>query len=187
MKYIGLSLIFIFLFSGCGTFQAPIYRSPSSTTSSSTPSSPPPSSFFSQKKSPIALQWPLKNPRVNQHFKHGAKRSRHQGIDLKGTRGTPVYSAHEGYVLYAGQGFRGFGKMIILENPQGYATFYAHLDRILAKEGQYLRTGHQIGTVGQTGRATGPHLHFELRISRRAVNPLDYLPKIGPNYEFRSR
>jgi murein DD-endopeptidase MepM/ murein hydrolase activator NlpD len=157
---------FIFILSSCSSLKTPQFKGPgqNSTTRTSSPQA-------------IELEWPVPVPaRVTQKFKSGNKRSRHQGIDLGGPRGTPILAAHEGIVIYAGRDFRGFGNLVILENQMGYATFYAHLDKIQTQEGTRLRTGQQLGTMGRTGRATGVHLHFELRISKIAVDPLPYLP-----------
>jgi murein DD-endopeptidase MepM/ murein hydrolase activator NlpD len=99
-------------------------------------------------------------------------------VDLGGTKNSPVYAAHDGKVIYTGHGFHGYGKLIIIENPYGYATFYAHLNTINTKEGKYVTAGEKIGGMGRTGRATGVHLHFELRIAEIAVDPLAYLTTV---------
>lgn len=126
----------------------------------------------------IALSWPVTNVRVNRGFKQNKKRKhRHLGIDFGGTRGTPILSAHDGRIIYAGTAFRGYGKLVILENPKGFATFYAHLNEILVKEGQYVSEGKMIGKMGRTGRATGVHLHFELRIASLPVDPHPFFSK----------
>lgn len=122
----------------------------------------------------VKLRWPVASPRVTQGFKPGSKRTRHQGIDLGGPKNTPILAAHDGKVIYTGRDFRGYGKLIIIENPNGFATFYAHLNSINVKEGKWVSSGDKIGAMGRTGRATGVHLHFELRIAEVAVDPANY-------------
>jgi murein DD-endopeptidase MepM/ murein hydrolase activator NlpD len=73
-------------------------------------------------------------------------------------------------------GYRGnYGKTIIIAHQQGYTTLYGHLDKILVKRGQVVRQGEKIGTMGNSGRSTGPHLHFELRQYHRFLDPLKIL------------
>lgn len=129
----------------------------------------------------ITLSFPVEGIyKINRGFKqHKKRRNRHLGMDFGGTKGTPILAAHEGQVIYAGRAFKGYGKMVILENNQGYATFYAHLNEILVKEGENLRRGERLGRMGRTGRATGVHLHFELRISALPVDPYPYIDKNG--------
>ncbi len=155
----------------CGTFHKPQFRGPGELISSTKRNRPV--SIVDN----IQIQWPVKNLRVTQHFKPGSRKSRHQGIDFGGRKNTPIYAAHEGKVIYTGSGFTGYGNLVIVEHPSGYATFYAHLNKIETREGRWVTTGEQIGRMGRTGRATGVHLHFELRIAEVAVNPLNYVSK----------
>ena len=97
------------------------------------------------------------------------------GVDLAGKRGYRIYAAHDGIVVYAGRGFRGYGNMILLEYDGQWATLYAHLDGFRVKTGDRVSTGQTIGTMGRTGRATGVHLHFELLKKKQPVDPLPYL------------
>lgn len=125
-------------------------------------------------RAPFQLFWPVRTVRVNRGFRPASDRD-HQGVDLGGARGTPILSAHEGLVIYAGRDFRGYGNMVLVEYSREWATLYAHLDRILVREGQILKAGEKLGTMGRTGRATGVHLHFELIHDRRPIDPLPYL------------
>ncbi len=102
------------------------------------------------------------------------QRAFHAGIDISNRIGTPVYAAQTGKVIFTG--YKGnYGKTVILSHQQGYTTLYGHLDEILVKKGQTVRQGTKIGTLGNTGRSTGPHLHFEIRRYRRVIDPLKIL------------
>ncbi len=104
----------------------------------------------------------------------------HTGIDIPGDIGTPILAAGDGKVIYAGLGiYRGgddvhddpYGKAVVIEHSFGYKgeplfTLYAHMDEILVEEGQVVTAGYQIGSMGKTGKTTGPHLHFEVRVGK---------------------
>lgn len=98
----------------------------------------------------------------------------HTGIDISGSTGTNIVAAESGRVSYAGY-MRGYGNVIILSQDRGYSTVYGHNLVNLVKKGQYVKKGSIIGKVGKTGNATGSHLHFEIRLSGKPVNPLSYL------------
>lgn len=98
----------------------------------------------------------------------------HTGIDIGGSTGTNILAAESGRVSYAGY-MRGYGNVIILSHDRGYSTVYGHNSVNLVKKGQYVKKGSMIGKVGKTGNATGSHLHFEIRLSGKPVNPLSYL------------
>ncbi len=121
------------------------------------------------------FDWPVDRAKLSRGFKPHTRRP-HMGIDLAAPRKTPVYAAHKGMVIYAGRDFRGFGNMILIESGYGWATLYAHLDKILVSEGQKVNLGEPIALMGSTGRSTGPHLHFEIRKDKGPVDPLLYLP-----------
>lgn len=123
-----------------------------------------------------SFDWPVDRARLTRGYKIARRGRPHLGIDLAGPRGTPVYSARAGRVIYAGRDFSGFGKMILIESNGGWATLYAHLDKILVSQGQNVRLGENVGLMGSTGRSTGPHLHFEVRKDKKPVDPLRYLP-----------
>lgn len=117
--------------------------------------------------------WPVSGP-ISSHF--GKRRGgNHEGIDIVARKGTPVVASRSGHVIYAGNGLKGYGNLVIVRHVDGYSTVYAHLSRILVKKGQFVTRGARVGRVGRTGRATGNHLHFEIRSSRAPVNPLLYL------------
>ena len=98
----------------------------------------------------------------------------HTGIDIGNSTGTNIVAAESGIVSYAGN-MRGYGNVIILNHDGGYSTVYAHNSVNLVKKGQYVKRENIIGKVGRTGNATGSHLHFEVRLSGKSVNPLPYL------------
>jgi len=124
---------------------------------------------------PMAFDWPVDSARMTRGFLP-KKRRPHLGIDLAAPKGTPILAAQAGTVIYAGREFRGYGKMILVESGNGWATLYAHFDKILISEGQKVRKGEVLGAMGRTGRATGVHLHFEIRKNRGPVDPLPLLP-----------
>lgn len=98
----------------------------------------------------------------------------HAGIDFKGPIGSPIFAAADGRVTFAGQK-SGYGNAIEITHGNGLLTRYAHLSRIGVQVGQQVTAGTTIGGLGSTGRSTGPHLHFEVRINDRAINPRPFL------------
>lgn len=98
----------------------------------------------------------------------------HSGLDFKGPIGAPVYSAADGVVGFAGVR-QGYGNCVEIDHGNGLVTRYAHLSAFRAAVGQRVDAGAVIGAIGSTGRSTGPHLHFEVRIHDRAVNPRPFL------------
>ena len=124
------------------------------------------------------FDWPVVEARMTRGFlPRGTKKRRrpHKGIDLAAQRGTAVLASHDGIVIYTGKEFKGYGKMIMIEKDN-WATLYAHLDKIVVYEGQKINQGAVIGALGNTGRSSGPHLHFEIRKTDGPIDPLPYLP-----------
>ncbi|MBY0356989.1 MAG: M23 family metallopeptidase [Candidatus Obscuribacterales bacterium] len=101
----------------------------------------------------------------------------HSGIDYAGFSGAPVYAAQDGRVLLSHNGWKLHGNTICLDHGQGVLSFYIHLSKILAKEGQAIKAGEKIGAVGSTGRANGPHLHFSIYVNNEACNPNQWFAK----------
>ncbi len=102
------------------------------------------------------------------------KRAYHHGLDLSARRGTPIVAPADGVVVFAGRN-NGMGRMIRISHGFGFQTVYGHLDKILVEPGQDVRRGEEIGHVGNTGRSTGSHLHYEVLKDGRFVNPLYYI------------
>lgn len=125
--------------------------------------------------SSVRLRWPIKGS-LNSRF--GRRGSRmHDGIDIGAKEGTPVYAAASGEVVYSDQRLSGYGKLIIIRHSRDMFTAYAHNQRNLVRKGDRVNSGDVIARVGKTGRATGPHLHFEVRRGSTPVDPLAYLPR----------
>jgi murein DD-endopeptidase MepM/ murein hydrolase activator NlpD len=102
------------------------------------------------------------------------RRKKHNGVDLRARRGVSVHAAGPGLVAKA-ERMRGYGRVVYVDHGEGVQTRYAHLQRITVAEGQFVAPGAQVGKVGSSGRATGPHLHFEVRKDGRPVAPVEIL------------
>ncbi|MDR1579125.1 MAG: peptidoglycan DD-metalloendopeptidase family protein [Synergistaceae bacterium] len=124
------------------------------------------------------LIWPVEG-NIYSAFNATRGRRKHGAIDIVTKKGVPIAAAADGIVSVAsngGKGFRGYGKIVILDHGKGLYTLYAHCDKLLVKIGQRVKAGEYIATVGRTGRATTNHCHFEVRISGKKYDPLVYLP-----------
>ena len=98
----------------------------------------------------------------------------HAGVDIPGPVGTPIYATADGIIAHAGrQG--GYGNMVEISHGKGIATRYGHLSKILVADNARVTRGQLIALMGSTGRSTGPHLHYEVRIGGHAVNPIPFL------------
>jgi peptidoglycan hydrolase-like protein with peptidoglycan-binding domain len=124
---------------------------------------------------PLPLAWPLAHPVLGDRF--GARDDGwHSGIDLKAPMGTPVYSARPGQVVWAGWRDGGWGFLVVVAHGHGERSMYAHLSRIDVRVGVWIGQGVRVGLIGASGEATGPHLHFEVRVRNASVDPLRALP-----------
>jgi murein DD-endopeptidase MepM/ murein hydrolase activator NlpD len=100
----------------------------------------------------------------------------HKGIDIANKKGTSVVATADGVVIFAGM--RGlFGRIVTIDHGHGIITHYAHLDKTLKKEGDNVKRGDIIAKMGNSGRSTGPHLHYEVRLNGIPVNPTKYIGK----------
>lgn len=97
------------------------------------------------------------------------------GINISGRRGDPIRAAESGTVAYAGNELKGYGNLILIKHKNGWITAYAHNDKLFVKKGQSVKKGQKIATMGSTGNAKTPQLHFEIRYKTKVVNPRDYL------------
>lgn len=98
----------------------------------------------------------------------------HHGLDIAGDKGDPIRAAAGGVVVFSGYK-PVYGKIVIIKHPDGRETVYAHASTLKVREGEKVKKGQIIATVGTTGRTTGPHLHFEVREEGKAINPLKFL------------
>ena len=119
------------------------------------------------------LRWPLKGVLYSRYGMRQGQR--HDGIDIAAPEGTAVGAAGAGTVLYVGEQ-SGYGSIVIVRHEGGLLTLYAHASALLVRQGERVAAGQPIARVGQSGRTTGPHLHFEVREGTRPRNPLFYLP-----------
>ena len=103
----------------------------------------------------------------------------HKGIDIRAPLGTPIRAALAGEVIRSEHSSGGYGWVIYLRHAGGVETRYAHQQKNVVRVGQVVQTGSIIGLVGSSGRSTGPHLHFEIRIQGEALDPLNFLPAIS--------
>ncbi len=125
------------------------------------------------------LRWPLATGRIFVGSPFGTREGRpHEGIDLPAPVGTPVFAAGDGRVVYAGNGIRGYGNLVVVRHAGDLLTVYAHNSVLLVAQGQPVRAGDRIALVGQSGHATGPHLHFEVRAGQIPRNPMRFLPTL---------
>jgi murein DD-endopeptidase MepM/ murein hydrolase activator NlpD len=134
--------------------------------------------------------WPEPDAQVSQGFgpttlwfepAYGGFPHFHTGIDLVEPLGSPVLAADDGVVALVGTGMTGYGNYVVIAHAGGLDTLYGHLSAALVAPGQTVQQGQTIGLEGSTGNSTGPHLHFELRISGKPVDPSPYLPPGAPS------
>ncbi len=118
-----------------------------------------------------SFAWPVSG-HITQQFWHG-----HRAIDVGARGGSPIVAADSGYVIKASHGWNGgYGSMVMVDHGNGFVSLYAHMNMVYVRQGENVAKGEQLGTVGNTGRSTGPHLHFEIRQQGAARNPFYFLP-----------
>ncbi len=119
--------------------------------------------------------WPVKKGRVSSKF--GIRNGRrHDGLDISAPKGTPIKASDGGKAVFVGK-MRGYGNIVLLRHRGEFFTAYAHNQKNLIKKGQVVKKGQVIAKVGRSGRATGNHVHFEIRNGQDARNPLFFLPE----------
>ena len=122
--------------------------------------------------------WPLTGPIVRRFGSLGGGR-KNDGINIGAAEGTPILAAADGVVAYVGSEVALYGGLILLRHGDGWITAYGHAEELLVKRGQSVKRGQIIARAGETGSATEPQLHFEIRQGRKPVNPLEHLPRRG--------
>jgi lipoprotein NlpD len=121
------------------------------------------------------LSWPIRGI-ITQHFNQSG-RQRHDGIDIAAPRGALIRAAAAGKVIFSAWGPGGYGRLVIVEHTSNIVTVYAHNEHNLVQRNQWVKRGQAIATVGRSGRSTGYHLHFEVRLKTVPKPPLAFLPQ----------
>lgn len=115
------------------------------------------SSFFGRRRDPFTGRW-----------------EPHMGLDMNSPTGTPIYVTADGVVIHASRQ-PAYGKVVVVDHGNGYRTLYAHMNRYYVARGDKVKRGDPIGEVGNTGRSTGPHVHYEVVLNHQYLNPLDFM------------
>ncbi len=115
------------------------------------------SSFFGRRRDPFTGRW-----------------EPHMGLDIRAPTGTPIYAAADGKIIHVRRE-PAYGRTVVIDHGNGYKTVYAHMNRFYVTKGQRVKRGDPIGEVGNTGRSTGPHLHYEVIFNNQHLNPLDFM------------
>lgn len=165
-----LGVVLVMLLSACSSAPAPVSKV-----------RPQQEQVFQSAPGPAPFVHPVPGARISSAFAKYIVKSRnrrHHGVDFAAPQGTPVYAASSGVVLNADMGSMSdaFGMAVLIEHGDKLQSLSAHLSRIDVEIGDFVMAGQQIGLVGATGRATGPHLHFELWRNGHPQDPLQYLP-----------
>lgn len=130
--------------------------------------------YPSNKETTISKQWCFPLPGAKVISPYGQRGGRqHTGADLKTKAKDKIFAAFDGEVVFSGK-FSGYGNLIRIKHANGLETYYAHNSKNMVKVGQHVKAGQVIALVGQTGRATTPHLHFEIRVNGKPQNPANY-------------
>lgn len=130
-----------------------------------------------------AFVYPLMGTRVSSDYgwrKHPVVKAirHHEGMDLAAPEGALIRAIQPGTVVFADP-YAGYGNLIVIKHAKGMTSHYGHCRTIKVRTGQHVNAGEIIGTVGSTGRVTGPHLHFEIRIDGKPYNPEDLIPGLA--------
>ncbi|MFZ4714835.1 MAG: M23 family metallopeptidase [Bacteriovoracaceae bacterium] len=123
------------------------------------------------------FMWPVPTrQKISSEFgRRGGKN--HDGIDIPGPIGTEIVASESGKVVYSGSGIRGYGNLTIVSHKDNYFSVYAHASKNLKAKGDKVKRGELIALMGNTGRSSGPHLHFEIRKKSNALNPIAFMSK----------
>ncbi|RIL10057.1 MAG: hypothetical protein DCC75_05160 [Proteobacteria bacterium] len=131
--------------------------------------------------------YPVMAPQLSSHFGrriHPIRRysSMHKGVDLAAPSGSPIRAISSGTVVFADP-YAGYGNLVVIKHASGTTSHYGHCQSIRVRPGQKVRAGDIIGTVGSSGHSTGPHLHLELRIDGKPINPASVIPALDGEAE----
>lgn len=121
--------------------------------------------------------WPVPTHKRMSSGYGGRWGKNHNGIDIPAPIGTKMVSVADGVVVYSDNGFTGFGNLTVIAHRYGLYSVYGHADKNFTKKGDKVKKGQLIANVGNTGKSTGPHLHFEMRWKGRALNPVGFFEK----------
>jgi murein DD-endopeptidase MepM/ murein hydrolase activator NlpD len=139
------------------------------------PTPPPPLTTVPEQYAG-SMRWPLDAYIVSSEY--GERWGKlHKGMDMAAHVGEPVYAIADGEVIYAGDGLRGYGNVVILRHDRKTTSLYAHNSELKVSQGDQVTKGTLVALLGNTGHSTGPHVHFEIRDGDLAVNPRNLLPK----------
>lgn len=119
--------------------------------------------------------WPVEGKITSKFGRRGT--AHHEGIDIAAPAGTKIVAAAGGKVIFSGWGPSGYGRIIMIKHSSKYVTIYSHNSKNVVSAGKIVKQGDLIAYVGKTGRASGNHLHFEVRVNLVSRNPLLYLPR----------
>ena len=125
----------------------------------------------------VSMVWPVQGPVLSSYGTKAAGIA-NEGIDIGAPKGSPVIAAAPGTVVYAGNDMKGFGNLVLVRHQGDWVTAYAHLDRVMVKKDSILAKGDMVGTVGKTGDAPTPRLHFEIRHAEKPVDPATLMKKL---------
>lgn len=130
---------------------------------------------YARSSKKVHFSWPVKGDVVSRFGDNNGEI--HDGIDISAAAGTEVKAAAPGRVIYSGDEIKGYGNLIIIKHEGAFSTVYAHNQRNMVRKGDFIKSGQVIALVGNSGRGSGPNLHFEIRRGKEAVDPLKYLPE----------
>lgn len=146
---------------------------PATRTAPARPAPPPPAAVANIP----SLAWPMDGRIILSHFGPKASGQVNDGVNIKASDGATVRAAAAGEVIYVGDAISGFGLMLLMRHEGGVVTAYGHLKDTVASRGDRVQRGQPIAHAGNSGKASEPQLHFQLRSGRKALDPLQYLPK----------
>ncbi len=140
------------------------------------PPPPPPPPPQQETAAPPSFIWPVQGPVISPYGAKGAGVA-NDGLDIGAPKGEPVVASASGTVVYAGNEMKGYGNLVLIRHQGDWVTAYAHLERVMVHKDTVLAQGDMLGTVGKTGDAATPRLHFEIRHAEKPVDPAPLVKK----------